>query len=295
MANGGNARLRRDDTLATARLLAVAGLHLRTTAEIRLAAPLDPDALPPAVLARTREQVETALDPSSGAIMARRRTRIGNLVLRDRTEKVRPEEAATLLLEHARANLATALDWTGAGGQVQARVELARALSTPMPSDMTDWPDFSFAALAKSAETWLAPALAGCTTMAGLKALDTAALLRGWLGYAHTAWLDRELPTALNFPGGRAEVDYTQPIPVASARAQVFFGTNTTPLLAGGRIPLRLALLSPAGRPQAITADLAGFWQGGWADMRRDMRGRYPRHEWPENPALAPATKTRRP
>ncbi|GAB3594400.1 ATP-dependent helicase HrpB [Acetobacter peroxydans] len=295
MANGGNARLRRDDTLATARLLAVAGLHLRTTAEIRLAAPLDPDALPPAVLARTREQVETALDPASGAIMARRRMRIGNLVLRDRTEKVRPEEAATLLLEHARANLMTALDWTGAGGQLQARVELARALATPLPSDMTDWPDFSFPALAESAATWLAPALAGCTTMAGLKALDTAALLRNWLGYAHTAWLDRELPTALPFPGGRAEVDYTQPIPVASARAQVFFGTSTTPLLANGRIPLRLALLSPAGRPQAITADLAGFWQGGWTDMRRDMRGRYPRHEWPENPALAPATKTRRP
>ncbi|WP_304517266.1 ATP-dependent helicase C-terminal domain-containing protein, partial [Acetobacter fabarum] len=94
---------------------------------------------------------------------------------------------------------------------------------------------------------------------------------------------------------GRAEVDYTQPVPVASARAQVFYGTEQTPLLAGGRAPLRLALLSPAGRPQAITADIGGFWQGGWADMRRDMRGRYPRHDWPENPALAPAKPRTRP
>jgi ATP-dependent helicase HrpB len=120
-------------------------------------------------------------------------------------------------------------------------------------------------------------------------------LLRNLLTYTQSQWLERELPTHLSFPGGRAEVDYTQPVPVASARAQVFYGTEQTPLLAGGRVPLRLALLSPAGRPQAITADLGGFWQGGWADMRRDMRGRYPRHDWPENPALAPAKPRPRP
>jgi ATP-dependent helicase HrpB len=96
------------------------------------------------------------------------------------------------------------------------------------------------------------------------------------------------LPTHLALPGGRAAVDYTQPVPLAEARAQAFYGLTHTPRLAEGRVDLRLALLSPAGRPVAITADLAGFWLGAWADVRKDMRGRYPRHQWPENPALPP-------
>ncbi len=86
-------------------------------------------------------------------------------------------------------------------------------------------------------------------------------------------------------PTGRAAVDYTEAPPLASAKAQAFYGMATTPALAGGRIPLRLALLSPAGRPIAVTADLGGFWKGAWADARRDMRGRYPKHRWPEDGA----------
>ncbi|MFT8518496.1 ATP-dependent helicase HrpB [Acetobacter syzygii] len=301
LANGSNARLKRDDALNHHRLLAVAGLHLRTAAEIRLAAPLDPNDLPPPLLARTHEQVETTLDPVSGNIMARRRTRIGCLVLKDRTEKVKPEEAESLLLLHARNNMETALDWTDAVKQLQARVALAKDMNAlPEGHACTEdnaqvWPDFSSPALADCAEEWLAPYMGGCTSITALKSLDIHTLLRNRLTYAQCQWLDRELPNHLPFPGGRAEVDYTQPVPVASARAQVFFGTDQTPLLAGGRVPLRLALLSPAGRPQAITADLGGFWQGGWADMRRDMRGRYPRHDWPENPALAPARPRQRP
>ncbi len=288
MANGSNARLRRDDGLAKHKLLAVAGLHLRTAAEIRMAAPLDSNALPPALLERTREQVETTLDPVSGNIMARRRTRIGCLVLRDRTEKVKPEDAGPLLLAQAKETPETTLNWSDAVKQLQARVELARTL--PGGTGMEEeWPDFSSTALAGCMDEWLTPYVEGCTSITALRELDILNLLRTYLGYARTSWLDKELPTTLPFPGGVAEVDYTQPVPVASARAQAFYGTTETPKLAGGRVPLRLALLSPAGRPQAITADLAGFWQGGWADMRRDMRGRYPKHEWPENPALAPA------
>lgn len=293
LSNGSNARLRRDDGLAEKKLLAVAGLHLRTSAEIRLAAPLDLNALPPALLDRTKEQVETSLDPVSGNILARRRTRIGCLVLRDLTEKVKAGNAASLLLAQAKATPDTTLDWSDAARQLQARVELARALPGGAgPGE--DWPDFTTAALAERMDDWLAPYLDGLTSLADLRGLDLTTLLKNHLGYTLNAWLDKELPTALPFPGGKANVDYTQPVPVASARAQVFYGAEETPKLAGGRVPLRLALLSPAGRPQAITADLAGFWKGGWADMRRDMRGRYPRHEWPENPALSPA-KPRRP
>ncbi|WP_304608219.1 ATP-dependent helicase C-terminal domain-containing protein, partial [Gluconacetobacter azotocaptans] len=127
-------------------------------------------------------------------------------------------------------------------------------------------------------------------------ALDVLAILRGRLDHATLTWLDRTLPTSLDLPGGRVPVDYTQPVPTASARAQTFYGLRETPRLADGRVPLQIALLSPAGRPQAITADLAGFWAGSWADMRRDMRGRYPRHDWPEQPATAaPAARRDRP
>jgi ATP-dependent helicase HrpB len=93
------------------------------------------------------------------------------------------------------------------------------------------------------------------------------------------------LPAQLALHSARTIIDYTLPVPVASARAQAFYGVTATPRLADGRVPLQLALLSPAGRTVAITADLAGFWRGGWAEVRRDMQGRYPKHDWPEDPS----------
>jgi ATP-dependent helicase HrpB len=120
-----------------------------------------------------------------------------------------------------------------------------------------------------------------------LARLDLIAILRGLLLGNFARRLDAALPAQIALPGVRAAIDYTQPVPVASARAQAFYGLAATPRLAEGRVPLRFALLSPAGRPVAITADLAGFWRGGWADVRRDMRGRYPKHAWPEDPSGA--------
>ena len=147
--------------------------------------------------------------------------------------------------------------------------------------------DLSDAALAAAVADWLAPHLHGVSRLADVAALDLHGILRGLLGWERAARLDRDLPTHLPLPGGRAAIDYTQPVPLASARAQAFYGLAASPLLAGGQVPLQLALLSPAGRPVAITADLAGFWRGAWADARKDMRGRYPRHDWPENPGSA--------
>jgi ATP-dependent helicase HrpB len=139
-------------------------------------------------------------------------------------------------------------------------------------------------ALAETVLDWLAPQLAGMTRTADLVRLDLVGILRGLLPWALAARLDRDLPRELALPGGRATVDYTAPVPMASARAQAFYGMAETPRLADGRVPLRLALLSPAGRPVAVTGDLVGFWRGAWADVRRDMRGRYPKHDWPELP-----------
>ena len=147
------------------------------------------------------------------------------------------------------------------------------------------WPDLSDTTLAATVQDWLAPHLTGITRLADMSRLDLLAILHGLLPWSLAARLDRDLPTHLTLPAGRAAIDYTQAVPTASAKAQAFFGLDAAPRLAGGRIPLQLALLSPAGRPVAITADLARFWRGAWADVRRDMRGRYPKHAWPENPA----------
>lgn len=273
LAGGGGAKLPQADPLARAGLLAIASLDGQ--GRIRLAAPLDPEALPEALAARVTETVETALDPASGAVLARRRQRLGALVLADRTVPADPAACAARLAE------ATPLPWNETARQVQARVALMRALEPA-----ADWPDLSDAVL-DADRAWLAPYLYGLSRLAEVARLDFAAVLRARLTSTQGRALDRALPTHLDLPGGRAAVDYMQPVPLAQARAQHYYGLEETPRLAGGRVPLRLALLSPAGRPIAITGDLAAFWRGAWAETRKEMRGRYPKHDWPDGPARA--------
>ena len=283
LAGGGGAKLPVSDPLARAKLLVVASLEMVTGARIKLAAELDLANLPDVVAARISETVETGLDPTSGSVLARRRRRYGALVLEDRTEIADPAETAAALAEAATI---AALPWTDDIRQFQARVALMRGVD---PGG--DWPDLADAVLAATRQTWLAPHLHGLSRVAALDRLDLASILRGLLSWDQARRLDAALPTHLALPGGRASVDYTQPVPLAEARAQAFYGLATTPKLADGRVDLRLALLSPAGRPAAITGDLASFWRGAWADMRKDMRGRYPRHHWPDDPATATARK----
>jgi len=276
LSGGGGARLPHTDRLANAPLLVVASLDLKASARIRLAAPIDPAALPASVEAQVTETIESGFDPASGAVLSRRRRRLGALVLEDRTVVADPAATATALAGVVGRRM-DALPWTDAARQLQARAARLRELDP-------DTPDLSDTGLAASVAQWLAPHLMGLSRLADVAGLDLHGILRGVLGWQHAARLDRDLPTHLTLPGGRAPVDYAQPVPLASARAQAFYGMAATPSLAGGRVPLQLALLSPAGRPIAITADLAGFWRGAWADARKDMRGRYPRHDWPEHP-----------
>jgi len=279
LSGGGGARLPVTDALAKAELLAVASLELKTSPVIRMAAPLDAASLPAALRARIRETVETSLDPGSGSVLARRRKSLGALVLEERSAPPTPEDAVSALIAAVRAD-PLHLPWTEAARNLQARVRLMHGLEPDA------WPTFDDESLIATVEEWLAPHLHGLTRLGALAPLDLHAILQGRLDWALKTRLDKELPVHLPLPGGQAAVDYTQPVPIASARAQHFYGLAETPRLAGGRVPLRLALLSPAGRPIALTADIAGFWRGAWADARRDMRGRYPRHNWPENPLL---------
>ncbi len=273
LSGGGGAKLPPADPLARAALLAVGSLELGASARIRLAAPLDPADLP---AHRVTETVESGFDPVSGTVLSRRRRRLGALVLDDRTVAADPHETAATLAGVIGRDLGV-LGWTETARQLQARAGWLRGVDPAVP-------DLSDTALAASVADWLAPCLVGTAKLAGAAQLDLYTMLRGLLGWEHASRLDRDVPTHLALPGGRAAIDYTQPVPVAAARAQVFYGQRTTPVLAGGRVPLQFALLSPASRPVAITADLAGFWSGAWADVRRDMRGRYPRHDWPERP-----------
>ena len=237
----------------------------------------------PAILAsRVTEQVETGFDPVSGAVLARRRRRLGALILADRTEPADPAEIAAALARAVAADGLRPLPWTEQTRQFQARVALMRRIEPAEP-----WPDLSDDALTAGVGEWLAPKLAGLSRLGELSRLDLHGILRGQLPGNLARRLEADLPVHLALPGWRAAIDYTQPIPVASAKAQAFYGLAVTPKLAAGRVPLQLALLSPAGRPVAITADLAGFWRTGWPDVRRDMRGRYPRHLWPEDPSRA--------
>ena len=276
-SGGGGAKLPRGDALAHEPFLVVAALDPKGAALIRLAAPLEIAELPVQLAAQITETVESGFDSVSGAVLSRRRRRFGVLVLEDRTLEADPAETA-LALAAAAMRTPEGLPWSEAARQLQARAALLRGLD-PAVADLSD------AALAAEAADWLAPHLVGMRRLDALAGLDLVGLLRARLGWADAARLDRLLPTHVALPGGRAAIDYTEAVPLASARAQHFYGLSETPRLAEGRVPLRLALLSPAGRPIAITADLAGFWRGAWADARRDMRGRYPRHAWPEHPA----------
>jgi ATP-dependent helicase HrpB len=279
LSGGGGARLAVTDPLAKAGLLAVASLELKTSPLIRMAAPLDFAELPAAIAARVKETVETRLDPVSGRVLARRRKCLGALVLEEISAPPDAGDAAAALLQAVRSD-PLLLPWTDGARNLQARLGLMHGL------EAETWPASDDASLIASLEDWLAAHLLGLTRLGDLAALDLQAILLERLDWTLRSRLDRELPTYLTLPGGQAVVTYTEPVPIAAARAQHFYGLAETPRLAGGRVPLRLALLSPAGRPIALTADIAGFWRGAWADARRDMRGRYPRHSWPENPLL---------
>jgi ATP-dependent helicase HrpB len=287
MASGQGARISAADPLANQALLAVADLDLHgTEARIRMAAPLERAVLEQRFPARFVREEGAAFDARSGAVQARRRLRFGPLVLEEATiPHADPAKVAEALAAAVAERGLRDLPWTEATRQVQARAGWMRRVAG-------DWPDLSDEALAATVQDWLAPHLHGLTKLAELAALHLMELLLPW---DRRQALDQALPARLPLLAGRtAAIDYAREVPTLEARAQHLYGLSALPKLAGGRVPLQVALLSPAGRPIAITGDLAGFWTGGWQDARKDMRGRYPKHDWPENPATAQPPPERR-
>lgn len=293
LANGRGARLDTADALARSPYLVVADLQGSAAAtRILLAVQASEDDIVAIAGARMTSSMELAFDTPSSSVRGREVQKLGAITLSAKPMQVRASEETQELLAEGLAKIGiAALPWSKAQIQLRARVAFLRAESP------TDWPDLSDAALAETVQLWLAPFLAGKLRASDLNAGDLSAGLDMLLSWEQRRDLDEEAPTHFLAPtGNRHAIDYeTAGAPALHIRVQELFGLTEHPAIAKGRLPLTLHLLSPAHCPIQITRDLPGFWAGSWAAVRADMKGRYPKHVWPDDPARAEATHRAKP
>jgi len=203
-----------------------------------------------------------------------------------------PQALTAAMIAGIRASGIAVLPWTPSLHIWHARVMLLRRHM----SGEEVWPDLSDAALSADLEAWLAPYLEGITSIKALARLDLHNALRNQLSYRQQQLLDTLAPTHIVVPSGsRRPIDYSADTPVLAVRLQEMFGAIDTPAIVNGRLPLQLHLLSPAGRPAQITQDLAGFWRNSYPAVKKDLKGRYPKHHWPDDPLSAQPTARAKP
>ncbi len=289
LATGRGAHVDPGETLAKARWLAIAELGGGEARDrVLLAAELDEADLRAAFSDRLIR--ETRLEPDSGGrLRAKEVSALGRLVLDERiVASPDPDMIREALLVEVRRRGLAALPWGAGSAALRARAAFLHARDPSAP-------DLSNAALLRDLDAWLAPALVGKSALAQLSDADLVAALRAWMPYDALRRLEREAPARFEAPtGSRFEIDYAaEGGPRIDVRVQELYGLTTHPTVAGA--PLTLALLSPAHRPIQVTKDLPGFWRGAWAEVRKEMRGRYPRHVWPEDPAAAQPTTRAKP
>lgn len=278
MRTGTTAWMRPEDSLAGEQFLIAVDLDgKRKDARIRLAAPLDADEV--ASLFSDEVTIERDLVWRGDRLAERTRRRLGGLTLDEIEQRPNPgREVAAALAARVVGDELRPLAWTKKAKALTERVAfLHRAIGEP-------WPDWSSSGLIEHVGDWLAPSLGYATGLDDVAAIDLLQLFRGLLPYQLHGELDRLAPETYRLPSGRTvPLDYsTGETPTLSVRAQELFGLRTHPT-AGG-LPLTVEVLSPANRPIQVTSDLPGFWAGSWAEVRKDMAGRYPKHDWPENP-----------
>jgi len=277
--------LAREPFIAVAELTGSAG-----NARIVLAAPITMEETERRFSERIENRDEVTFDDKTLSLRARRSRRLGALALAEQTRRVEPsEETARILAEGAARNLGK-LPWTKALAQWRDRVMFL------WKAEGEEWPDVSDAALAANSD-WLLPALADKTALSQLSPDDLHSALTELLPWPLRRRLEAEAPTHFEAPTGtHAAIDYeAEAGPTISIRLQELFGLAAHPSIAGGRIPLVLELLSPGHKPVQITRDLPGFWRGSYAAVRTEMRGRYPRHPWPDDPLAAAPTRRAKP
>lgn len=297
-ADGSEAQLPESEELARAEWLAVADWSLQSaggvaTRRIRQAVEIGEATVRADRSTQVHADDVVQWDARTEAVLAERRESLGAIVLSRQplmtTSGVAVEAA---LLEGIRQIKLGCLPWTQDSRQWQARV-----LSLRQWRPQEGWPDVSDSALTETLDHWLARYLPGMTRRDHLQRLDLMAALQGMLDYTLQQALARLAPTHLTVPtGSRLRLEYRPPEPpVLAVKLQELFGCRQTPSVNDGGVPVVLHLLSPAQRPVAVTQDLAGFWQAGYHDVRKDMRGRYPRHPWPDDPASAEPTRRAKP
>ena len=290
LSGGGGAVINEKESLAAQDYLAIAHLDgAAREARVYLAAPLTRAEIEEVFADQIVEANLIQWDPQSESVTAARQTRLGALVLDDKPlTKPDPEQVTEVFLKGLRNIGLDALPWTDTARNFQQRVMFVLGVDTK-----TQWPDFSNAGLEATLQTWLAPYVAGFMRRAHLSRLDVLEALMAQLTWDLQKKLDQLAPTHLDVPSGSSiRVDYSgDGGPSMAVRLQEVFGLTATPSVAGGRVPVTLHLLSPGQRPVAVTADLTSFWKNAYPSVRSEMRGRYPRHIWPEDPLTATAVR----
>ncbi|KNC06617.1 ATP-dependent helicase HrpB [Klebsiella sp. RIT-PI-d] len=292
LANGMGAVLDVDDPLNRHEWL-IAPLLLQGStspdARILLALPLDITTFIAACPTRVQQSDTVEWDDAQGTLKALRRSRIGELTLSVQP-LAKPSEAELhqAMLNGIREKGLNVLNWTAQAQQLRLRLHCAAAW---LPED--NWPKVDDASLLATMEIWLLPVLSGIHSLRALKTLDVAQALGHLLDWSSRQRLDSQLPEHYTVPtGSRIAIRYHEDNPPALAvRMQEMFGEASTPTIAGGRIPLVLELLSPAQRPLQITRDLSAFWRGAYREVQKEMKGRYPKHVWPDDPANTAPTR----
>ncbi|HEJ8031865.1 TPA: ATP-dependent helicase HrpB [Serratia marcescens] len=292
LANGLGAAMNQDEALSRAPWLIVPSLlqgHNSPDARILLALPVDIEALAAQLPAMVMQRTAVEWDEEKGTLRAWKRQQIGRLTLRAQPlAKPADEELQQALLDWVRAQGLAVLNWEGAAEQLRVRLQCAQAW---LPE--AEWPAMDEEPLLAALEQWLLPSLNGVRDLRGLKQVNISEALSRLLDWQQKQRLDNALPTHYTVPtGSRLPIRYEAGKPPALAvRLQEVFGEQRSPMLAEGRIPVVLELLSPAHRPLQITGDLAAFWQGAYREVQKEMKGRYPKHVWPDDPATAVPTR----
>ena len=296
LANGMGAMLDSDDALGRHEWL-IAPLLLQGSASpdarILLALPLDIEALMQACPELLQQSDTIEWDEAQGTLKALRLTRIGQLTLKVQPlAKPSEDELHQAMLNGIRDKGLSVLNWTPEAEQFRLRLHCA---ANWLPE--YDWPAVDEDSLLAALESWLLPHMSGVHSLRALKALNVAQALRGLLDWSMLQRLDSELPAHYTVPtGSRIAIRYHEDNPpVLAVRMQEMFGEANTPTIAGGRVPLVLELLSPAQRPLQVTSDLSAFWKGSYREVQKEMKGRYPKHVWPDDPAnTAPTRRTKK-
>ncbi|MBS4003755.1 MAG: ATP-dependent helicase HrpB [Afipia sp.] len=293
LANGRGASVEQTSALAKSPYIAVAELTgTAANGRILLAAPITQGEIEAQFADHIQTDDEITFDRAAMALRARRRKKLHAITLSEQTLAVSPSAETGRVLANGLVALGLdRLPWSKSLKQWRDRVMFLRAASPE------DWPDLSDSALIETHADWLVPALFDKTSLANFSAGDLSDALMNLLPWEMRARLDREAPTHFEAPTGTSlPIDYeAEQGPTIAVRLQELFGLNVHPSIAKGKIPLVLELLSPAHRPVQVTRDLPGFWRGSYAAVRSDLRGRYPRHPWPEDPASAPPTRRVKP